>query len=386
MKLVLWGTYDKGKPRVRILLRGLRENGIEVIECHANIWQGVEDKFTLKNSWKFVSILWIWLTSYPKLIFKYLYLPKHDAVLVGYMGHLDTIIIWPFAKLRGVPLVWDAFLSIFNTIVEDRKLIGGLNPLAYFIYITEWLSCHVSDLILLDTNAHIKYFCKLYNLSPQKFFRIFVGVENEKFSPNKNFDFTYHSPKTLKILFYGQFIPLHGIEHIISCAQILEKQNIEFTLIGDGQEKEKIKKMLMIHPLAKLNWISWVPYESLSKWICEADICLGIFGISEKASLVIPNKVFQVLACGKPLITRESPAIREIISPEMPGICLIPPADPNRMAEAILKMSKTLKSYSLSPLHQNLLKTLTPKAIGKSLESVINLFIKNNRKGIFNAN
>lgn len=44
LRVIAWGSYDLGKPRVRILLRGLRENGVEVLECHRDVWQGVEDK------------------------------------------------------------------------------------------------------------------------------------------------------------------------------------------------------------------------------------------------------------------------------------------------------------------------------------------------------
>ncbi len=59
MHIVYWGTYDTGKPRNRILLRGLKENKIEVTECHADIWQGVEDKSQItgwKNKLKFIEI------------------------------------------------------------------------------------------------------------------------------------------------------------------------------------------------------------------------------------------------------------------------------------------------------------------------------------------
>ncbi|MEZ4483966.1 MAG: glycosyltransferase [Syntrophotaleaceae bacterium] len=189
-----------------------------------------------------------------------------------------------------------------------------------------------------------------------------------------------HGPQPnepLKILFYGQFIPLHGIEYIISTARLLEEQNIEFTIIGKGQEQEKIDNMLTNYPLPKLKWIRWVPYENLSEWIGDADICLGIFGNSQKASQVIPNKVFQVLACGKPLITRDSPAIRELLTPEMPGISLVPPADPDRMAAAILDMREELISIPPEILHKNLIKTLTPKAIGKTLKPALVTLLKN---------
>ena len=40
MRDVSCGTYDLGKPRTRILLRGIRENGVEVTECQVEGWRG----------------------------------------------------------------------------------------------------------------------------------------------------------------------------------------------------------------------------------------------------------------------------------------------------------------------------------------------------------
>lgn len=386
MRIVFWGTYDKGKPRVRIVLRGLKENGVEIIECQSNVWQGVEDKWALQNWRKKIALVWSWLASYPRLIIKYLSLPQHDAIFVGYMGHLDVIIIWPLAKLRGVPIIWDAFISLYNTIVEDRELIRKRNPLSFFLYAWEWFACRLSDLVILDTNAHIGYFCQKYFLSSNKFARVFVGAEKEYFSPDPKFNKANWQSNQLKVLFYGQFIPLHGIEYIITAARILEERNIEFILIGKGQEEAKISQMLKATPLPGVRWIPWVSYENLCEWINKADICLGIFGNSQKACQVIPNKVFQIIVCGKPLITRDSPAIRELLSPERNGVYLIPPAQPEILAKAILEMAKNIKITSQYPLHQDLIDTITSKAIGKSLLDIIKLFIENKKKGISYAN
>jgi hypothetical protein len=114
MRVVVWGTYDLGKPRVRILLRGLRENGVEVTECHRVVWGGIEDKSQI-SGWKDKLLLGLrWLAAYPALVYRYLRLPNHDAVLICYMGHADVLVLWPFAKLRRKPIIWDAFLSLCN--------------------------------------------------------------------------------------------------------------------------------------------------------------------------------------------------------------------------------------------------------------------------------
>ena len=78
---------------------------------------------------------------------------------------------------------------------------------------------------------------------------------------------------------------------------------------------------------AKLRWVDWVDYADLVSWISRADLCLGIFGTSEKAASVIPNKVYQVVAAGRPVVTRDSPAIRELLEHAPPCVYLIPPGD-----------------------------------------------------------
>ena len=106
--LVIWGTYDLGKPRNRILIEGLKVRGARVIECHVDLWQGIEDKSQVKGLLTKTRILLRWLAAYPALIVRYLRLPRHDAVLLGYMGQLDALVLWPWAKLRRVPVIWDA--------------------------------------------------------------------------------------------------------------------------------------------------------------------------------------------------------------------------------------------------------------------------------------
>lgn len=365
MRIVFWGTYDVGKPRVRIMLRGLRENGVEVIECHRSIWKGTEDKSQL--SWKKRTRITLgWLLAYPFLILCYLKQPKHDVVVIGYLGHLDVLILWPFAKLRRVPIVWDAFLSLYDTAVCDRKLFRPASVPARLLYGLEWLACQAASLILLDTATHANYFAETHKIPPAKLANIYVGVESEIFP--------YLEPRVrgemLTILFYGQFIPLHGIETIIEAAQELKEKSIEWIIIGQGQETNRINRMLIENPLANVRLVPWVAYEQLSHWIDKADICLGIFGKSMKAGRVIPNKVFQVLASGKPLITGDTPAVRELLSPDMKGVFLIPVGDAHELAKCISNWDAG--DIANQKLHTSLSAQITPHAIGRHLLKYVN--------------
>jgi hypothetical protein len=114
-------TWASPGAPTRILLDGLRSAGVEVVEVHADIWRGVEDKSRLGSFDRFVYAL-RWIAAYPGLILRYLAAPRHDAVVVAYLGQIDVVVLWPLARLRRVPVVWDMFIPLYETVVEDRRL------------------------------------------------------------------------------------------------------------------------------------------------------------------------------------------------------------------------------------------------------------------------
>ena len=105
--------------------------------------------------------------------------------------------------------------------------------------------------------------------------------------------------------------------------------------MGQGQEAVRIDARLAAADAPHVHRIAWVDYARLGEEMAQADICLGIFGTSDKAARVIPNKVYQALVVGKPLVTRDSPAMRELAQDDAPGLYLVPPADPAALLAAL---------------------------------------------------
>ncbi|MSU91724.1 glycosyltransferase [Rhodobacteraceae bacterium 2CG4] len=333
LRVVLWGTYDTGKPRVRLIRKALAAANIELVEIHADVWGDLEDKSQLTGLLPRMKRLLRWISAYPRLLRQYRRAPEHDAVIIGYLGHLDVQVIHRAARKRGVPIVWDAFLSLYDTVVLDRKLITPSHPAARLIRALEARACRCADKVVLDTEAQAALFRDFYQLPECRTGAVMIGAEPEMFrtTPYRRTD---RKDRT-KILFYGQFIPLHGIETIVRAAQLTKSRPIDWVIIGKGQEEPRIRKLIEADPPEALEWIPWVPYGELADRIRSADICLGVFGTTEKAGRVIPNKVFQILAAGAPLITRDGPAIRELLAPGMTGVRLVPPGDPEAIVRAI---------------------------------------------------
>jgi glycosyltransferase involved in cell wall biosynthesis len=333
MHILLWGTYDTGKPRVRILREGLRKKGFTVEEIHTAVWAGVEDKSQLRGFVPRLGRAMRWAAAYPGLLFRLLRARKPDLILVGYPGLIDVFFASIIGRIRRIPVVWDVFLSIYDTLVIDRQLMRENSIGARLLYRLERLALRLPSLAFMDTRAHARRIESLFKLSADMIGSVWVGVESEWFTPEPKRVSGANAP--LRILFYGQFIPLHGIPVIVEAARKLRSAAIEWTFIGRGQEEPKIQRMLDQDPLPKVRWIKWVEYTDLHTWMSESDLCLGIFGSSAKAASVIPNKVFQILAMGRPLITRDSEAMRELVEPSPPQVWLVPPGDPAALAMAV---------------------------------------------------
>ena len=369
-RVVMWGTYDISKPRNRILVEGLRQAGVELIECHAEVWAGVEDKSQVAAWWPRLRLLLCWLACYPALVVRYMCLPSHDAVVVGYIGELDILILWPFAKLRGVPIVWDSLMSLYGAIVDDRKMLRAEHPVARLLLLWERLSARAADHVIVNNGAAAEYWRTRFKVPSERLSTVLIGVEADAFSPRAPGPDRLPASAT-RVLFYGTFLPSHGVETIVEAARLMEGERVHWTIIGQGQEAPSIRSMLDHHPLAQVEWIDWIPYEELAAWIHGADVCLGLFGDVHRANLAIPNKVLQILSAGSPIITRDSDAIRELLQPEMEGVYLVPPADPRALADAVRTISTQRHALARTALHTDVVERIKPRAIGGAIRGLV---------------
>lgn len=369
MKIVLWGTYDTGKPRIRILRDGLRELGIEVTEIHANIWEDISDKSSLRGAHKWLTRGLRLVCAYPRLIWRYLRTPTHDFALVSYPGQLDVLVLRPFAWLRRKPLLFDWFISAYDTIVNDRGLIAPRNPVAWTLWCGEWLAAHAATRTFMDTATHARHMESIFHLIPNSIGHVWVGAETLFFQHDSAP--TVPAGDTLRVLFYGQFIPLHGIETIIGAARLTRGQAIRWTLVGRGQDAPRIREWLAADPLPNVEWIDWITYAGLPAAIADADVCLGIFGTSDKAASVIPNKVFQIVAMRKPLVTRDSPAMREMLTDAPPCVQLVPPGDAKALADVIRGLAATRRTITRASCHDALARPIDARAVAQQFRSIL---------------
>jgi glycosyltransferase involved in cell wall biosynthesis len=297
---------------------------------------------------------------------------EFDVVILGARGdYYGQPLVPVVKKMTRKPVVFDAVLALYETSVIDRRIVDERSLRARLFYILDYLALHNADLVLSDTIAHMNYYSNIYRVDFRRFRRILVSSDDDVFYPRKN---KKKEGDYFSVVFWGGFIPLQGVEYIIKAAKLLESHSdIRFELRGFGQtysEDFELSKKLNVRNVAFVP--NWVPYEKLPNYVAKADVCLGVFGNTEKAPRVIPNKAVEALAMRKPLITGDSPAAREILRDSVNSI-LVPMANPEALAEAILtlKENKELSDKIAENGYRLFKEKLAPKAIGKELKSIL---------------
>ena len=312
MKVLYFGTYERRYPRNAQVISCLRRAGVEVLERHEPVWEGVEHKWALGAG------------AAARLIAAELRLlarpgPRADAVLVGYPGHLDVVAARRAA--RGAPLVLNPLVSLFDTFVGDRRRFRRGSLPARALLAVDRRVFRNADVVVADTRAQARLFGEL---GARRVKTILLGAEERLFTPG------WTPPASPTCLFVGKLSPLHGVDMILAAARAAP--TVRFRLVGSGQ----LDALLCSKP-SNVEHLPWLPYEALADEYRRSSIALGVFGTSAKAARVIPNKAFQAIACGTPLITGDTPAVRELLRHEQSAL-LVPPGDGAALAATILRL------------------------------------------------
>jgi glycosyltransferase involved in cell wall biosynthesis len=317
VRVLYFGTYERSYPRNAQVISCLRSAGVEVVERHEPVWEGREHKFGAG----FGTALRL---GAAELRLRRRIDSDSDsrfaALLVGYPGHVDLGAARHVA--RGRPVVFNPLVSLADTLVADRGRFRAGSLPARALAAVDRRAFASADLVVADTAAQAELFSAI---GARRVEVCFVGAEERIFRPG------WSPPDDFAVLFIGKLIPLHGLDTVLEAARLAPE--LRFRIIGSGQ----LGRLLNGRP-PNVEHVPWVEYERLARELRRASCALGVFGTSAKAARVIPNKVFQALACGTPVVTADTPAARELLR-DGESALLVPPGDPQALASAVRRLA-----------------------------------------------
>lgn len=316
MKIYYFGAYYPNYIRNSVLRKGLVSQGLEVVQCQVSPRLRVSEQYmALWRGWRKI---------------------KNDpsVLLVAEENQKMMPLAWWFSRIRSIPLVFDPLFSLYDTTVFDRQLIPPGSFKARSYYWLDRISMYLADAVLADTDEHRRYFAGAFKIPKQRIFVVPVGTDESLY-----FSRPHQRTSTLEVIFWGKFIPLHGIEYILGAAKLLEKSlDLKLKLVGSGQTFNETLALAKQLSLTRTTFTGFVKSEQLPALMAQADICLGIFGNSEKAKRVVANKVYAALAMRKPVITGDSPAIRAQFEHRR-HLYTVPMADAQALAKGITELA-----------------------------------------------
>jgi len=320
LKILLWGrfgNYGPDYPRNRVIIAALEGLGHQV------------SRFTPR-----FSPLGDFEASLRRL-------PRYDLLWVPCFRQRDLRAAGRYARRRSIPLVFDPLISSFDKQVNERcKFTAGSRRGRRLLQWERELFA-LPDVVVADTSGHADYFHEVLGVAQERQVVIPVGAEEELFHHRPLSPKPHGEP--LEILFFGTFIGLHGISQIIEAIGLYDGPPVRWRLLGDGPLRSEcetsVRELLVKRPWLDIAIEGWRPLAELPARLAEADAFLGIFGTSGKARRVIPNKVYQGLAIGRPVITAATPAFSpDLRSNEKSGLFWCRPGDPADLAVTIARV------------------------------------------------
>jgi glycosyltransferase involved in cell wall biosynthesis len=323
-----WGRFDPHYSRNRVLRKQLSESGWTLRDFHPRYSAAADWEARLRG------------------------LERPDLVWVPCFRQRDLAAAHRWAARQGVPLVFDPLISAYDKQVDERGKLAADSRRARRLLASERQLFRLADCVIADTPAHADYFAEVLGVPRDRLHVVYVGAEASLFSPAGAPGAAAEGP--LEALFYGSFIPLQGPEVVVEAARLYQGPPLRWTLLGDGPLRKSCQARA--EGLDNVRFENWLPYTALPERIQRADILLGVFGVTPKANRVIPNKVYQALACGRPVFTRHAEAYpKALLSGVDNGLIWISPGDARHLADRIAHLARTRES--LLPLGMAAVKT-----------------------------
>lgn len=244
---------------------------------------------------------------------------------------------WLLARLKGVKFLfeirdlWPAF-AIAMKVLKNPLLIRLSKWLERFLY-------RHADLLVVNSPGFIEHIEQRGGRNIQL---VPNGVDPAMFDPNDNgseFRKSHHLEDKFIALYAGAHGVSNDLEVVLDAATRMQSNsNIIYVFVGDGKEKANLQNKAESMKLTNVCFVPPVPKDKMSGVLAAADTCIAILKPVEMYKTTYPNKVFDYMAAGKPVLCAIDGVIRNVIETGQAGI-FVPPGSAEALADAVLYLS-----------------------------------------------
>lgn len=261
----------------------------------------IDRKYKVKRFNLWFNKGFLFYANYNVRLFWFLLFSKSTLL---WSNDLDTLLAnYLVSKLKGIKLVYDSH----EYFTEVPELVTRPKIQKIWQRIEQWIFPKLKNVITVSNQIAVEYKAK-YG----------VNITVIRNLPNKIKN--YYEVKNIKlegsklIIYQGWINVNRGIEALVEAMQYIE--NAHLCIIGDGDIFEKIvAKIVEVKLQDKITMLGKIPFEQLHHYTCQADLGVSLeesVGLNYKYAL--PNKLFDYINVGVPVLTSNLPEMEAIVS------------------------------------------------------------------------
>ncbi len=236
------------------------------------------------------------------------------------------------ARIRGIPFVlevrdlWPDF-AIGLGVLRNSWLIAVARGFERWLYRT-------ADQVVVNSPGFVDHVERVVGKAPAV---VPNGVDSNAFDP-ASAGSAFRAQHDLQERFLVVYAGAHGIPNDLGCvldaAERLGDETVYWVLVGDGREKRRLVADAERRGLSQVVFLPPVTKRAMPDVLAAADLTLAVLAPLELFQTVYPNKVFDYMAAGRPVVLNIDGAARDVVETAGGG-CFVPPGDPGALAEAV---------------------------------------------------
>lgn len=264
---------------------------------------------------------------------------RPDILIVSSPNFFSVISTYLMSRLRSVPYIFevrDLWPGIFIElgVLKNRYLIRFLEIVELFLY------RHAAAVVPVTKGFADDIINR--GIPSNRVEVITNGADLETFTPdgaNLELRREWNLPlDTFIILYIGAHGISHGLHSIVDAAELMKNDDkVHFLFVGEGAEKAKLISLAQKKQLKNVTFIKGQTRGKVTDFYHLADACLVPLRNVPGLSNFIPSKMFEIMACGKPIIAPLHGESAEILKRSGSAVVILP-ENPKALLSAIVDL------------------------------------------------
>lgn len=321
-------SHPLGRPFEGYRRRWHQQEVMDGVTVHRVFTFLAPNKGTYRRALNYVSFV-------PTAVWRALRLGKFDIVIATSPQFFCAVAGWVSASMKGAPWVFE----LRDLWPESIAAVGAMKR-SLALRAVEKLELHLyrsAAGVACVTQAFIENLTGR-GIPPEKCTFVPNGVVAEEWGGLAGLEIRARQgvgPSELMVSYIGTVGMAHAIEVVLDTAETLDHGlPVRFFVVGDGARLGELRSQALKRGLSNVTFTGLVPHEEAKRYLAASDLILVHLRRSELFKTVLPSKMFEAMAAGKPIVLGVEGEAKAVLERSGAGVA-VPPEDPQALAAAI---------------------------------------------------